>query len=603
MVAGKVKNVHGEPLRGAAVTVAPLVGAGGRFLQTDDQGQFSTQYLLNAEEVRRFTVILTVKKKGFETAHIYADYADSNKSWEIPITLREPKQDPTLLSSEDLISGLVPRLKHLGPAEGLSSKGAKDYTHGLTEFLDHHRPEQAVPLLSKVVEASPDCIACRTLLGLVELSWNDWDDANRAFAESVNASLANPKTARPEPLIAFGTWISWQHEPEKAEPYFAEALKYAPQDALALQELGRARLLTQKYDAAVEDLKKALGAGAGQEAQLLEVEALFEAGRIKEAAAQMDHYLGGRDIKTLPVHVRQVWVNLQDQEKVLATYGQANSPKDKERLDFLQRPPAELIQGLEPARDQEQLSSILEAAGAKIVELIEDFPNTSSLEEIHQEKLTHKGKVGGTQSQKFRYLCLVPHESWGPGFAEYRTDVTGTETPLGGLSDGYMLTTGFASAEMVFHPTYRSESTFRYLGRQKIDGQDTLLVAFAQTPGRAHLAGAFLQNGVQLTTYSQGLAWIDNATHAIVRLHTDLLAPLPDVRLERESTDIDFHEVRFSHASKALWLPEEVTVAIDWNGKRLRNQHKYTDFQVFGVDASEKIGKPKAALEPAREPR
>ena len=47
---------------------------------------------------------------------------------------------------------------------------------------------------------------------------------------------------RPEPLVAYGTWLSWQHEPEKAESFFLEALKFAPQDALALQELGRTLL-------------------------------------------------------------------------------------------------------------------------------------------------------------------------------------------------------------------------------------------------------------------------------------------------------------------------------------------------------------------------
>jgi hypothetical protein len=46
-----------------------------------------------------------------------------------------------------------------------------------------------------------------------------------------------------------------------------------------------------------------------------------------------------------------------------------------------------------------------------------------------------------------------------------------------------------------------------------------------------------------------------------------------------------------------LWLPEEVTVTLDWNGRLLRNKHEYSDFKIFDVDASEKIGKPKASTE------
>jgi len=72
--------------------------------------------------------------------------------------------------------------------------------------------------------------------------------------------------------------------------------------------------------------------------------------------------------------------------------------------------------------------------------------------------------------------------------------------------------------------------------------------------------------------------------------------------LDRETTSINFREMRLSRAKKVLWLPEEVTVALDWNGKCVRNQHKYSDFQVFGVDASERIGKPKTAVEHAAAP-
>jgi hypothetical protein len=48
---------------------------------------------------------------------------------------------------------------------------------------------------------------------------------------------------------------------------------------------------------------------------------------------------------------------------------------------------------------------------------------------------------------------------------------------------------------------------------------------------------------------------------------------------------------------EALWLPKEVTVTLDWNGKVLRNTHEYSDFKIFNVDASEKIARPKDAAE------
>jgi hypothetical protein len=57
--------------------------------------------------------------------------------------------------------------------------------------------------------------------------------------------------------------------------------------------------------------------------------------------------------------------------------------------------------------------------------------------------------------------------------------------------------------------------------------------------------------------------------------------------------DVDFHAVHFTHLNQSVWLPHEVLVSLEWNGKRLRNRHEYSDYRVFDVDASEKIAQPK----------
>jgi Tfp pilus assembly protein PilF len=602
LVAGKVVNERGDPVHGATVTISPLIAVAVRNLATDAQGKFRTEYQLNTVGVDQFNVVLTVKKKGLRTAHAYVSYARSAKSWEVPITLRAPDEDPAMLSTADLISTLAPRLNQLGTEDGLSAKSAKDYTRGVAEFLDQHQPEKAVPALTKVVQSDPACIACRTMLGLTELGWDDLDDANRSLAESVNATLADRSKGRPEPLVAYGTWLNWQHDPEKAEPFFLEALKYTPQDALTLQELGRTRVEMQKFEIAIEPLKKALDAGAGPEARLLYAEALVGAGRSGEALPEMNRYLDGRDVKKEPIRVRQVWANIQNRQKMEATYTATKAQKSQHRIDFLQNPPADLIAGLEPAKNQEELIPLLDGVGAKIEELLNDFPNTSSLEMIQQEKLANKGGGGDKQNQKFRYLCLVPHEKWGPGFIEYRADLNGTAAAPKGLSEGFMLTQGFNSTVLFFHPSYRGESTFHYLGRQNVSGRSAQVIAFAQIPGKAHLTGTFRKNQTSVTTLYQGLAWFDAATYQIVRIHTELLSPLPEIRLDKEDMDVDFHEVHFNSLNKAVWLPEDVTVTLDWNGKRLRNRHAYSDFRIFGVDATEKIGQPKGAAQAIQKP-
>ena len=175
----------------------------------------------------------------------------------------------------------------------------------------------------------------------------------------------------------------------------------------------------------------------------------------------------------------------------------------------------------------------------------------------------------------------------GPGITEYRTDKAGGTATQKGLDDGFMLTSGFTSAALYFHPFYRSDAQFRYLGRQKSAGRECYVVAFAQYPGKARIAGGFRVNGVPKPTYFQGLAWIDAETYEIVRLRQDLLKPLPEIRLARQTTEIDFGAVRFKKFTEEFWLPQRVYVAVDWNGKRLRNEHQYSQFELFNVSATE----------------
>jgi Tfp pilus assembly protein PilF len=592
ILAGKVTTLRGDPVRGAKVDVEPLISSGGfRSLITDLQGRFQTEYGLNADPVKEFSVILTVTKKGFLQAHETIDLGDSSKAWIITVTLREPEEDPRLLSQADLISRLASRLKKLGASEGLSAAGEGDYARGVEEFLDRNRPDRALPPFTKVTRHDPSCGQCRTMLALAQLDSGDWDGAYRNLAQAINKILTDPSVGRPEPLLALGVMESWRHQPRNAAGYFVEALKYAPQDPLALQELGRSQLLIQNWGAADQYLSKAMAASAGPEARLLRVEALLGGDHSREANAEMTRYLDGRDVKKMPLQVRQLWAQIQDRMKVETAYLKAQ-PKGDAAIDYLHRPPPDL-KGLEPATDQKQLDSILSAVGKTVAEFFRNFPNTTSLEQIHQEKLGRKQKVGAALDQKFHYLCFTPADAWGPGFDEYRVDSSGARASPQGLQDGFMLTSGFASASLLFHPTYQSQAAFRYLGRQKVNGRDTYVIAFAQQPAKARLNGAFKSGQISMTTLSQGLAWVDSESYEITRLRTDLLMPLSEVKLERATTEIAFGPVHFKGIGKEFSVPRQVTVTVDWNGRHLRNEHRYSEFKLFNVEATDKPGKPK----------
>ena len=606
VVAGKVLTDKGDPVPRAWIEITNNAGAAIRAIQTDNRGVFQTEYgfLTDSDKVKHFSVTLKVTKKGFQVAHRISEIS-SEKMVGIVVTLRPIKpEDPALLSQADLINGVAPRLRQLGPVDGLAAKDAKEYARGVQEFLDRNHVDQAIPHFHKVVKDNPQCLRCRTMLGLAELSWGDWDDAKYEVGESVNAYLADRKLGSFEPLLVQGAFTSWGGDSETATAYLKEALKFAPQDPLGLRELGRAQALDSEWLAASESLKSALAAGAGPEVRLMLAESLCWAGTANEAEAELNIYLNGRDLKSASPQVRSIWASIRARKKDEVAFIAASAKaraRGEEPVDYILHPPTASLPDFEPATDQGLLPAILEAVGKSVAELFADLPNICSIEDVHQERLTRKGKIVSAQEYKYRYLLAAPDKRWGLSIDEYRADMLGHETPQLRDSDSYMLTSRFVSAPLVFHPAYQSGSTFRLLGRQKLKGRNTFVVAYAQQPAKARIYGSFQQGKNVSVTYSQGMAWIDSENYQIVRLTTDLLRPAPLLRLNKVTTEIGFSEVQFKKMPRKFWLPDNVMVTIDWNGRILRNKHAYSDFLVSNVDSSQRIGKPKDGEKTAEE--
>ena len=609
---GRVSSSKGGPLAKAAVEITNNAGTPFQYVVTDKDGDFHVEFFLyDVSMGKHFVALIKVTRKGFQVGHKIVQMDEKTNQLSFAITMRpaEP-EDPNSLSQADLINGLVPRLRQVGLADGLVAKAQKDYARGVQEFLDGTHLDKAVTDLAKAASLSPLCLKCRTMLGLAELSWGDYDDARREFGESVNAIIKDQKVGSPEPLLAYGTLISWKHDPAKASAYFLDALTYAPEDPLVLQELGRSQCQELNWYSANLTLKKALAAGAGPEARLMRAEALLYAGTAKDSTDELNLYLNGRDLRNMPPRVRALEAHIQERKKDEVTFRAAAAKaqaKGIEPLDYLHHPPQNLPD-FEAIGDQGLLKDILAVVGKNVSDLFTGLPNICSVEKVQQEKLNRDGKSSASLESKYRYLAMAPSHPWGPSIDEYRADWQGKESPQMGLSENTMLTEGFVSAPLVFHPTYQNGSTFRLLGRQKVKGRNTYVIAYAQDPTKSRLSGSFTFGNTTRTTYTQGLAWIDMENYEILRIFSDLLNPLPQVRLNKETTDIKFSAVQFKQVTQKFWLPEAVTVTLDWNGRVYRNSHAYSDFLVSNVEATQKIGKPKEkqmapkdGLEPAPE--
>lgn len=258
---------------------------------------------------------------------------------------------------------------------------------------------------------------------------------------------------------------------------------------------------------------------------------------------------------------------------------------------YLEEPIEQLIQeipelkGLEPAEDQDELPMILRGTGRTVEAFFKDIVNVVAHEEVVEERINRKGKTTASQQQRYDYLIVIHRDENPPRVDEYRMDANGNPAEQKGLANGYSITSGFALKCIHFLPALQWDSTFRYLGDQKVDGKDMYVVAFAQRPGRSTVTANAIGIWGSVILLVQGIAWVDRGTFQILRMRTDLLAPRSDIGLEQQTTLLRLDKVQLPDVPKPLWLPSEVQVTVRFQGQYFRNEHRYPEYKQFRVSS------------------
>jgi hypothetical protein len=251
------------------------------------------------------------------------------------------------------------------------------------------------------------------------------------------------------------------------------------------------------------------------------------------------------------------------------------------------------VAGLNPAPSQEQLSDLLAKVGAKADELLQKVPDLISDEAVSQAQWAMSqgmvpGCVGagcfnsGSSSQRdqtFNYLILThPAQDGRLALQEYRTSRNGKPVTQGRGVPNFQ---GFISAWIVFSSPNQVESRFRYLGEQHTDGHSTFVIGFAQIPGSTESPARILADRESIPMLLQGIAWVDQSDFRIVRLRTDLLAPQPEIQVQKQTANILFGPVNIARLDSALWLPQAVNLEMEARGQVFHEEHKYSKYRLY----------------------
>jgi len=157
----------------------------------------------------------------------------------------------------------------------------------------------------------------------------------------------------------------------------------------------------------------------------------------------------------------------------------------------------------------------------------------------------------------------------------------------------HVATLGLPAMALLFHPQLAADFNFVCEGLGEWEGRPVWQVHFAQRDDRPVRMRAYVVNGRVFDVRMDGRAWIDPGSLQVIRMESELMAPIPQIELTAEHVAIDYEPVQFRTQKIQIWLPRQGELYVERRGHRYYRKHTFSDFQVFNVDTSQSIQAPK----------
>jgi hypothetical protein len=152
-----------------------------------------------------------------------------------------------------------------------------------------------------------------------------------------------------------------------------------------------------------------------------------------------------------------------------------------------------------------------------------------------------------------------------------------------------LVTQGFATMLIVFHPEFQPGYSFNVEGEEKSAGGTLVRVAFIPHNGAATPAALALKDRTYPIAW-EGVAWIDAERAVVTRIQGHWKNPAADLPIRSLSSEVQYTPISFRETSKTMWLPERAQIEVKTLHQEWRNTHQFSNYRLFSVDAQNKIG-------------
>jgi hypothetical protein len=238
------------------------------------------------------------------------------------------------------------------------------------------------------------------------------------------------------------------------------------------------------------------------------------------------------------------------------------------------------------AEDPVPLDKILDRTSQRVSEFVDQFSNVKCIEQVTQQKFRPDGKVELEQQSAFDYLVILTNSDGDINVNESRLPLK--EAKINRRRDvSMLLSNGFATLFLVFHPAYINNFEFTDAAGDTIDGRPARKVHFEHIRNTRSIAALALR-GREYPLELSGTVWID-ASGNVMRIEAGIASTLEDVGMKTLTSEVRFSPVAFGSEQSAFWFPAEAIVEVDTPKQHWRNTHRFSAYKQFSVTTEEHV--------------
>jgi tetratricopeptide (TPR) repeat protein len=552
---------------------------------------FATAMAVNGKvqfaNVPKSELTAQVVASGYETAKKAFEVGDRAEV-KVKVDL-EPMADKEAAAADRGISALNP-------------KAQKDIGRAL-EALRTCKPNDARSHLEAANRDAPNSAEVEYLYGVYASQMNDMALARTHWMRALEL---NPNHL--SALLALSQDLLHEHKPLQATPYLTRAVEIEPSSWRAHMLLAEADLFEKKYDDAVKEAERAMELGHERAASVQPVlaHALYESGEKDRAIHTLEDYVAAHPKDENASKMLERIKNPPSPSKAggsVVAMAADEAAEDTTAATALAVPsnwlPPDVDDKMPPVEEGAtcSLDDVVQKAGNQVVTFVHDVDRFTATETLTHESINKYGIASAQEKRKFDYLVSI--QDIRPGYlgvTEYRNG----GGALAEFPDG-IVTNGLPALVLIFHPYYASNYEMTCEGLARVNGGLAWQIHFRQKQGKPNAIKSY-QFGLSGPSYAVGLkgrAWISADNYQIVRMETDIVAPLPQIKLLAEHSEIEYGPVKFQGGNINLWLPQSAEVYFAWRGRQVHRRHSFNNYLLFGVDEKQRIAAPKEAAGPA----